>query len=399
MVNSPKPLNFKLEAVLLCLATTISCYLTFQSMSGSQIAGCGEGAGCQSVLNSKWSSVLNIPISTLGITLYLNLIFCILFCIKYAAQLSTILASCIILGALWFTVLQAFVLKQFCFYCCSVHFLATIASALILKKLYKKNEALSTRGFFITTGIAIPITSCVILLQTFGPQKERSRINTIESGSSQKDQILISTTEINELTLLGGTYLPPTSTLESESIGPSGGKVTHLVYLYDWTCEHCRALHQMLHQLDEVNSPYQITYLPAYHDQIGEQVHHLMLSARFTDEFLHQILSEELYAGITQPTFDAISASIGNNIDVKAWNTLRVESNEKVKLNLKIGQQQQQYTSTKIGSETLPQLLSTHSSLSGSPSEKQLLDFLNLAKREQSNTITNSISPSSELPR
>jgi len=56
--------------VLALLGTALSAYLTFTAWQGKLVAFCTEGAGCDVVLNSRWSTLLGMPTSFWGFLTY-----------------------------------------------------------------------------------------------------------------------------------------------------------------------------------------------------------------------------------------------------------------------------------------------------------------------------------------
>jgi uncharacterized membrane protein/glutaredoxin len=56
--------------ILAVLGLVLSGYLTFIAWQGSLAAFCAEGAGCDVVLNSRWSTLLGIPTSFWGFLTY-----------------------------------------------------------------------------------------------------------------------------------------------------------------------------------------------------------------------------------------------------------------------------------------------------------------------------------------
>ena len=56
--------------VLALLGMGLSGYLTFSAWQGNAVAFCTEGAGCDIVLNSRWSTLLGMPTSFWGFLTY-----------------------------------------------------------------------------------------------------------------------------------------------------------------------------------------------------------------------------------------------------------------------------------------------------------------------------------------
>ncbi|HEX9787026.1 MAG TPA: vitamin K epoxide reductase family protein, partial [Candidatus Binatia bacterium] len=56
--------------ILAALGMALSGYLTLTAWQGSLAAFCAEGAGCDVVLNSRWSTLLGMPTSLWGFLAY-----------------------------------------------------------------------------------------------------------------------------------------------------------------------------------------------------------------------------------------------------------------------------------------------------------------------------------------
>ena len=55
---------------LALLGMALSGYLTFSAWQGSRVAFCTQGAGCDVVLNSRWSTLFGMPTSFWGFLTY-----------------------------------------------------------------------------------------------------------------------------------------------------------------------------------------------------------------------------------------------------------------------------------------------------------------------------------------
>ncbi len=108
--------------VILILALVGFADATYLTVKHYQnvIPPCAIGS-CESVLTSKYSEILGVPVSVLGIVDYLVLLVLIFlyFDLKREVFLRTtlFLSTFGFLASLWFTYLQAFVIRAFCQYC------------------------------------------------------------------------------------------------------------------------------------------------------------------------------------------------------------------------------------------------------------------------------------------
>lgn len=127
----------------LSVAVVVAFYLTYASLAGGGVIGCGAEDACGEVLNSRWSKWLGIPVTLPAAALYLGLIGLSLLIGKSTGDASGRLPRVLIragawtvLGAAaWFLVLSAFVLRKFCPYCLTVHLCGSAGAFLILKHL------------------------------------------------------------------------------------------------------------------------------------------------------------------------------------------------------------------------------------------------------------------------
>ena len=55
---------------LALIGMVLSGYLTFNAWQGKLVAFCTEGAGCDVVLNSRWSTLFGVPTSFWGFLTY-----------------------------------------------------------------------------------------------------------------------------------------------------------------------------------------------------------------------------------------------------------------------------------------------------------------------------------------
>ncbi|MDQ7009291.1 MAG: vitamin K epoxide reductase family protein [Candidatus Gracilibacteria bacterium] len=124
--------------LLVIIGIGISSYLTYTHFTNVSVA-CGtensqvfgitqETSDCNSVLNSKYSEILGVPVSILGILFYIGILVLFLLNlykekfnkitkIKYFDKFLLIGTSIGLLMSIYFTFVQLFILKSFCVYC------------------------------------------------------------------------------------------------------------------------------------------------------------------------------------------------------------------------------------------------------------------------------------------
>lgn len=113
--------------LLALLAAGIAGYLTWTTLSATQVAGCTADAGldCDSVLSSQWAKWLGMPVSLFGAVTYL-LIALVTWPAamrrpRWAPSLLFALSLLAAGSGLWFIGLQVLIVKSFCIYCLAVH--------------------------------------------------------------------------------------------------------------------------------------------------------------------------------------------------------------------------------------------------------------------------------------
>lgn len=92
------------------------------------VPGCGGGS-CGEILGSRWAKVVGLPVALPGALAYLLLLLSLL----PGLRRMTLPVSSLILGAgLWFTFVQAVILRSFCPWCCALHVCGFAAFLLML---------------------------------------------------------------------------------------------------------------------------------------------------------------------------------------------------------------------------------------------------------------------------
>jgi|SRR3989344_1691067 len=106
--------------ILSILGVFDAAYLTAEHYLNNSVY-CPVGANCETVLNSKYSVFLGLPISLFGLVFYFSLL--ILFLVFFHTEKKIILKTAFtialagLLISIYFTYLQFFVLYAYCVYC------------------------------------------------------------------------------------------------------------------------------------------------------------------------------------------------------------------------------------------------------------------------------------------
>ena len=230
----------------------LSGWLLIQKASGSitYLVGCGAGSGCANVLGSRWSQWFLVPVTALSLLLYAALLF---FTFKPRRLPLLAIATCLAGAALWFGVVQAFILHSFCPWCLTAHLIGLTCSILIFRGYGSSQAGPLKPG--LMAGFAA--TALLIAGQVFGPVPD----------THQETRIVLEKDPAPKAT----TAVPPTAETGPVHIRGEGRKVTFLgnkqynvgtlphigdanaphvlVKYYDYACNACRDLHEDLDAL------------------------------------------------------------------------------------------------------------------------------------------------------
>lgn len=157
----------------------LSGWLLFQKASGSitYLVGCGAGSGCANVLGSRWSQWFLVPVTALSLLLY-----AVLLGLTFRPQRTALLAvgTSLAGAALWFGIVQAFILRSFCPWCLTAHVIGLAAAALIFREHAGKAKGPGRRG--VLAGVAA--TALLIAGQVFGPVPDTHQTSDVAVAPS-----------------------------------------------------------------------------------------------------------------------------------------------------------------------------------------------------------------------
>ncbi|MGH9857716.1 MAG: vitamin K epoxide reductase family protein, partial [Acidobacteriota bacterium] len=130
--------------VLALIALALSVYILWTSSSQkAELAGCGEGSGCEAVLQTKWSSWFGLPVSAGAIVVYGSILLLTFLVTTESKKGWLLLAFFSLLASasgVWFMLLQAFLIKSYCIYCSIVHFCGILITVFVLKTIPVREE-------------------------------------------------------------------------------------------------------------------------------------------------------------------------------------------------------------------------------------------------------------------
>ncbi|HWA11210.1 MAG TPA: vitamin K epoxide reductase family protein [Opitutaceae bacterium] len=123
------------------LALALSTYLAWHFLAGGAVVGCGAGGSCEQVLNSRWSSIGGIlPVSGLAMGVYLAMLVAGA-CLgpataapvrQLAWRTLLVLTGAAAGSAVWFIIVQRWIVGAFCPYCMATHVTGLLIAALVM---------------------------------------------------------------------------------------------------------------------------------------------------------------------------------------------------------------------------------------------------------------------------
>ena len=238
------------------LALLLSTIMSWHYLMGGSMVGCGGGSPCEQVLNSRWSNLGGVlPVSGLAVGAYLAMLVASLFIgpateapirrLAWSAML--ILAGSVAGGAIWFTILQKWVIGAFCPYCMTTHITGLLLTALIIWRAINefddptnnipltnhnmvKNISQSTPGRSIRPlpAIGLALIGLVLAGMLAAFQAAYTPSSVYHNGESQTNLPAI---DYHTVPMVGSPDAPYIVTL-----------------LFDYQCPHCQKLHFVLEE-------------------------------------------------------------------------------------------------------------------------------------------------------
>jgi uncharacterized membrane protein len=277
--------------VLLGVAMLGAGYLAWVALSNGPLAGCGPGSGCNKVLQSRWAYWISLPVSVPAALVYLTLLAGTILARKPNAPdqerglwAAMIPLSVVVAGAaFWFVGLQVFVIKAFCRFCMIAHACGFTAAILCLKNIPLAADPATPMWSTGSDKRGVP-RKAVLLLVLAGlagvavlaggqvlVQKERNVVAVLPAGGIQLARSgaapLPGRATNSTLAASGGQSSIQRLSPDAQLIAPrllslyanqflirlddvplvGSPDAPHIiVYLFDYTCPHCRELHGFL---------------------------------------------------------------------------------------------------------------------------------------------------------
>jgi uncharacterized membrane protein len=220
------------------LALILSAIMSWHFLEGGSMIGCGGEGPCDQVLNSQWSTIAGIlPVSGLATGVYLAILVASLFIgpaievliRRLAWSVMLILVGSVAGSAIWFTILQKWVIGDFCPYCMTTHITGLLLAALVIWLAIRESGHNSACRIFrpmpamgrVLIGLVMAgfLAACQVV---FTPSA------VYRDGESQNNLPVI---DYHDVPMVGS---------------PDASYV--VILLFDYQCSHCQKIHFMLNE-------------------------------------------------------------------------------------------------------------------------------------------------------
>jgi uncharacterized membrane protein len=226
------------------VALALSAYLAWHHVAGSAVIGCGDGSPCDQVLASRWSAIGGrVPVSGLAMGVYLAILVAVGFVGPRAAPADRrlawgamlVLAGAAVGSAVWFTIVQHWIIKAFCPYCLATHVIGLLLAVMILWRATRPDLKPEQSSPARPVRLLGPVSAMALLLVGLG-----------SAGILAGAQIALTPPPAYR----AGTSERTAPPVEARAV-PLAGPPTarHIVTLFfDYNCFHCMRLHGMLEE-------------------------------------------------------------------------------------------------------------------------------------------------------
>jgi uncharacterized membrane protein/protein-disulfide isomerase len=219
------------------LALALSAYLSWHYLVGGSVIGCGGGSPCDQVLSSRWSAVAGVlPVSGLAAGAYLAMLVASLSIgpataapvrrLAWGAML--VLVGAAAGSAVWFTIVQKWVIGAFCPYCMTTHITGLLLAALVIRRAPMQFDDDPTPRRVIGLGSALGLALVGLAL----------------AGILAACQVGITGPAVYR----GGESQDNLPALDPHAVPLVGSPDALYVVtlLFDYRCPHCQQMHFML---------------------------------------------------------------------------------------------------------------------------------------------------------
>ena len=238
------------------LALVFSAILSWHYLEGGSMIGCGSGSPCGQVLNSRWSTVAGVlPVSGLAMGVYLTILVASLFIgstkealiRRMSWSVMLILVSSAVGSAIWFIIVQEWIIGDFCIYCMTTHITGLLLAALVIWRatleynfqldnkfqtnfanVQKNSKTLADRDMKIKPVVGLIMLGVFLAGILAASQIGFTSTAGFREGESQEKLPII---DYHNVPMVGSPDAPYIVTL-----------------LFDYQCSHCQQIHFMLNE-------------------------------------------------------------------------------------------------------------------------------------------------------
>jgi len=227
---------------LSALGLGLSGFLSWHFLEGGAMIGCGGGSPCDDVLNSRWSMVAGVvPVSGLAASAYLAMLICSVSIgpanaapvRRLAWDTLRVLAGAAAGSAVWFTIVQRWLVGAFCPYCMATHLTSLLLTGLVIW-CSSRASGDDRSGMLATDGPGDGV----------GPAIAR-----VLAGLALAAILVVAQIGLAPgATARSGESLDPLASPEARGVPLVGSPEARYVVtlLFDYKCPHCQQLHLML---------------------------------------------------------------------------------------------------------------------------------------------------------
>lgn len=240
--------------VLNVVALLLSLILSWHFFSGDSLVGCIGGSSCETLLNSRWGLLGGVlPVSSLAVGTYLCLLVAGFFIgpdtdistRRLAWRVMLVLAGSIAGSAIWFIMIQKWVIGNFCLYCMSLHSTGLLIASIIIWRSVNEydNPLKATKIINTTSALSIPSVKPTAIIQ-FLPAMAFTLCGVFFAGLMATSQVVIKP-ETQYIKGKVNVSLPAMNYHTVPLVGsPDAPYIVKL--LFDYECPHCQQIHLML---------------------------------------------------------------------------------------------------------------------------------------------------------
>jgi len=217
------------------LALVLSVIMSWHYLTGGSMVGCGGGSPCEQALSSHWSMIAGIlPVSGLAMGVYLAMLVASIFIgpaneapiRRLAWSVLLILTGSVAGSAIWFTIVQKWIIGDFCPYCMTIHITGLLLAALVIWRAVTD----STWHNFRTLPLMGRILIGLILAGILAASQVGFTPSAVYSNGESHDNL-------------------PSIDYHSAPMVGSPDAPYVVILLFDYQCSHCQKIHFVL---DEV---------------------------------------------------------------------------------------------------------------------------------------------------